>query len=658
MRRAALVAVVASVGLTAGVAPAGPLLADYPQAHWLAASPSNYTKANRPLSHPIDMVVIHTTEGSYAGTLQWFRNPRSHATAHYVIRSSDGDVTQMVREKDEAWHSGNGDVNDRSIGIEHEAWTNVCRWLTDAMYRSSAQLSAYLAIKYLIPIDRKHFIGHNEVPDPNHPGQFGGFAHHTDPGRCWNWPKYMGLTRDFASASVGTSVQRLGDDSARAFVRPSGWRRAASAAAYARSYSLAQPSATGRMAKFRLAVPKTGSYALYAWWPANAARNSSVPVGIDTPAGTTWVRVDQRKGSGWQYLGTYPLAGGKPALVRVSPRTTATGSIAADAVKLELVATRRSSGLDAATQGWAATARGLSSTADGGLSWQSVSPPGIAPNQIRGIRIAGTNGWLVVATGVRKAPLALYSTVDRGRTWTSATLPAPRDADVAAPADIEPVDTQLFVGIRLEPNRFGLSRGLLLKSSDGLKWKQSPLPAGGRIAFPTTQDGWLVGGLANERLFATHDAGKTWRAVTPKPAIAGAASTVYALPEFFSETDGVLPVSLAAGARSTLAFQTTYDGGRTWSLGGTVRIGKALRFGAAVPVAIVDSEYWLTAVGTRLVAVSDGGLTKTTVGTLPGTVTGLQFASNSVGWAQVAGSTLKLYATTDGGATWNQLKPP
>jgi hypothetical protein len=41
--------------------------------------------------------------------------------------------------------------------------------MTDAMYRSSAQLSAYLAIKYLIPIDRKHFIGHNEVPDPTIP---------------------------------------------------------------------------------------------------------------------------------------------------------------------------------------------------------------------------------------------------------------------------------------------------------------------------------------------------------------------------------------------------------------------------------------------------------------------------------------------------------
>ena len=657
MRRGVCAVAAALFALSAGAVPAGPLLADYPQAHWLAASSSNYTTANRPLSGPINMVVIHVTDGSYAGTLQWFRNPRAHATTHYVIRSSDGDVTQMVREKDEAWHSGNGDVNDRSIGIEHEGFTNTCSWMTDAMYRSSAQLSAYLAIKYLIPIDRKHFIGHNEVPDPNHPGQFGGFAHHTDPGRCWDWPKYMSLIKDFAAASVGASVQRLGDDSARTFARPSGWSRAASPAAYARSFSVTRPNPTGAPVRYTLAVPKTGSYALYAWWPAVPSRNSSVPIGIDTSAGRRSVRVDQRSGSGWRYLGSFPLTGGKSTAVTISPRTTTPGSIAADAVKIELLSPRPASGLEAQAAGWAATARGLSSTVDGGVSWEPVSPPGVIPAQIRGVRISGTQGWLVVATGGRKSPLALYSTADRGRTWTSSSLPVPADVDVAAAADVEAVGTQLFVGIRLQPNRFGLSRGALLESEDGLTWKRLPLPAGGRLAFPTAKDGWLVGGLANEQLYATHNAGKTWRAVRPPAAITGAASSVYALPVFFSPADGVLPVSLAAGVRSVLAFETTSDGGRSWTPAATVKIGKSLAFGSAVPAAVVDESYWLAAAGTRLVAVTDGGAARKTVGTLPGTVTSLQFASATAGWARVAGAGLKLFATADGGATWTRLTP-
>src|SRR5262249_25255536 len=204
---------------------------------------------------------------------------------------------------------------------------------------------------------------------------------------------------------------------------------------------------------------------------------------------------------------------GKSRAVKISPRTSATGSIAADAVKIELLAPRSASGLEAQADGWAATARGLSSTADGGVSWQTVSPPGVGAAQVRGISISGARGWLVVATGTRKAPLALYATSDRGHTWTSTPLPTPTDVDVAAPADVLTVDTQLVVGLRLQPNRFGLSRGALLKSLDGHTWTQSALPAGGRVSFPTTKDGWLVGGLANEQLYATHDRGKTWRRV-------------------------------------------------------------------------------------------------------------------------------------------------
>jgi hypothetical protein len=51
------------------------------------------------------------------------------------------------------------------------------------MYLSSARLSAYLCNKYGITKDRTHTIGHNEVPDPYNPGQYGGAGHHTDPGK-------------------------------------------------------------------------------------------------------------------------------------------------------------------------------------------------------------------------------------------------------------------------------------------------------------------------------------------------------------------------------------------------------------------------------------------------------------------------------------------
>jgi N-acetyl-anhydromuramyl-L-alanine amidase AmpD len=152
---------------------------DFPSARWVAAKSSNYTVAKRPSSAKIDRIVIHVAQGSYAGTISWFQNPAAQVSAHYVVRSSDGAVTQMVREKDRAWHAGN--YNSRSVGIEHEGYVNNASWFTDPMYRASAALTRSIADRYGIPKDRTHIVGHHQVPG----------ADHTDPGPKWDWTRYM-----------------------------------------------------------------------------------------------------------------------------------------------------------------------------------------------------------------------------------------------------------------------------------------------------------------------------------------------------------------------------------------------------------------------------------------------------------------------------------
>ena len=47
-----------------------------------------------------------------------------------------------------------------------------------------------------MPIDRKHIIGHAQVPAPG--GGRGGSSHHTDPGPHWNWRRYIRLVRRYA----------------------------------------------------------------------------------------------------------------------------------------------------------------------------------------------------------------------------------------------------------------------------------------------------------------------------------------------------------------------------------------------------------------------------------------------------------------------------
>jgi N-acetyl-anhydromuramyl-L-alanine amidase AmpD len=167
-----------------------PRASDYPLANWVPASTSNYTVSNRPWSYNVDMIVIHDTEGAYADAIAQFQDPNRAGSAHYVI-SQQGDVTQMVLEKDIAWHAGNWDYNTRSIGIEHEGYAYILGSFTTAEYRASEQLAASICSRWGVPLDRAHVIGHNEVPDPDNPALFGGSEHHTDPGPYWDWTNYL-----------------------------------------------------------------------------------------------------------------------------------------------------------------------------------------------------------------------------------------------------------------------------------------------------------------------------------------------------------------------------------------------------------------------------------------------------------------------------------
>jgi N-acetylmuramoyl-L-alanine amidase len=163
---------------------------DYPQAAWRPAASCNYTDSNRETSYDVRKIVIHVAEGSYSGTISWFENCAAQASAHYVV-SREGRVAQCVRNEDIAWHAGWWDTNTHSIGIEHAGYVDNPYWFTGSMYHTSAKLSAWCCKEYEIPIDRKHIIGHDEVPGCS--GSGGGVHCHTDPGPYWDWKKYMRL---------------------------------------------------------------------------------------------------------------------------------------------------------------------------------------------------------------------------------------------------------------------------------------------------------------------------------------------------------------------------------------------------------------------------------------------------------------------------------
>ena len=155
-------------------------------------APNNYGNhdlSDRPARQKIEYIVIHDTETSYEDTIRLVQDP-TYVSWNYTIRSADGHTAQHVKAKDAAWHAGNWYVNAKAIGIEHEGYAAQGTWFTEAMYRSSAKLVRYLALRNGIPLDRTHIIGHDNVPGTL-PTTVRGM--HWDPGPYWDWNHYFNL---------------------------------------------------------------------------------------------------------------------------------------------------------------------------------------------------------------------------------------------------------------------------------------------------------------------------------------------------------------------------------------------------------------------------------------------------------------------------------
>ncbi len=164
---------------------------DYGPALWVA-SPYHSTRTS------YDSVTIHTMQGYYAGSISWFQNNPNSVSAHYLIRSSDGQITQMVRENRAAHHVGVH--NKTTLGIEHEGFINNASWYTAAMYNASAALTRHFCATYSAISCASAFKGPagsgiNVLPASV---KVKGHQHyssqtHTDPGINWDWARYYNL---------------------------------------------------------------------------------------------------------------------------------------------------------------------------------------------------------------------------------------------------------------------------------------------------------------------------------------------------------------------------------------------------------------------------------------------------------------------------------
>lgn len=136
-------------------------------------------------------IVYHITDSmNLQGTIAWFQNPASRASAHVVI-DRDGSIFQLVSSGHAAWtnndiknprrdipwlndaiaqnwqHGGPMSLNDFTLTIEHVG--TPAQPPTEAQYASSIALSAYWRDRYGIVPNRGHLLRHSDINSVDRP---------------------------------------------------------------------------------------------------------------------------------------------------------------------------------------------------------------------------------------------------------------------------------------------------------------------------------------------------------------------------------------------------------------------------------------------------------------------------------------------------------
>lgn len=289
--------------------------------------------ADRPHDLQIRYITLHSTDETYDGTLDLFRDPTYAAGAHYVVRSQDGHVTQMIPTKDIAWDSANRSFYQHSIGIEQEGWaTHGAAWYSENLYRSTASLVRYLAAKYDIPLDRAHILGHDNIPG----GTEGGVAtQHWDPGPGWDWEHFFDLLGApiHATAPQGSDVVAIKPGYAR---NPRSTTYCDDVQGYKqfpgpyRSFDCPVTSASAPSSFVPLHTAPSVTAPLvsdpYLHADGSAGTSAMNDWGDKAPAGETYVVADRRPG--WTAI----WWGGAEAWLQDSPQHPATVPVRADRI--------------------------------------------------------------------------------------------------------------------------------------------------------------------------------------------------------------------------------------------------------------------------------------------------------------------------------------
>jgi N-acetyl-anhydromuramyl-L-alanine amidase AmpD len=149
------------------------------------AAAAGYEKGQRSTG-AVNFIVLGTAGTTYEQAVAQAADPKDATSAHYLVRGTDGQVTQLVRGKDIARFTGSTtlDAQSLTIGLDSVGGAGLVHY-SEATYASTAALVKYLATQFHVPLDRQHVLGRDELPSAG--------TQVNDPGGRFDWGHLFAL---------------------------------------------------------------------------------------------------------------------------------------------------------------------------------------------------------------------------------------------------------------------------------------------------------------------------------------------------------------------------------------------------------------------------------------------------------------------------------
>jgi N-acetylmuramoyl-L-alanine amidase len=128
---------------------------------WLPAAADRFSVGRQ--GTRIDRLVFHTSTTTFDNTVATFQGGPRLVSAHAVIDIDQDRIAECVKDADTAWGAGVWAMNLRCFNIET---ADDGRWndpRPDSLYVRSAAYALAKSRKYGIPVDRQHWLRHDEV---------------------------------------------------------------------------------------------------------------------------------------------------------------------------------------------------------------------------------------------------------------------------------------------------------------------------------------------------------------------------------------------------------------------------------------------------------------------------------------------------------------